>query len=56
MKIREKPTKITESGEVMLVGYVKELTVPKTPMKEDMWMPFTKTKTRKTSYAPLTKK
>lgn len=29
--------------------YVKELTVPKTPMKEDMWMPFTKTKTRKAS-------
>lgn len=41
----------------MLVGYVKESTMPKTQaMKEDMWMPFNKIKNKEAPYAPLTKK
>ena len=52
------PTKITKTRRGNAGGlYVKESTMPKTQaMKEDVWMSFTKSKTRKTSYAPLTKK
>lgn len=45
--LKGEPAKKDQQGEVKAGGlYVKELTVPKTPMKEDMWMPFKKNKNK----------
>lgn len=47
--MREAPPKLPNKERYDWWVYVKESTMPKTPMKEYMWMLITKTKTRKAS-------